>query len=223
MKLRENNDANPLQIRNFAANVRIVERADGDDATRTLAGVGMQYGDVYENMWGEFEQMRAGCFTESLKSNTFICWSHEMENLLGSTNAKTARIEDSAKELAVECDVPDTQCGNDTYTLVERGDVEGMSVAFWLQEYEIKRTKGELDQFIITKADLVEVSFVPNPAYKATSASVLRATPNLRSPFFQTEADSSLVVVRVPDHERNILSVHEANIRERFNRLRLRH
>ena len=168
-----------LQFRNFVARTKIRESDNDDD--KVLEGVGMVYGSTYENWWGELESMKAGCFTESLEETTFILWSHKMENLLGNTTAETATITDDKTELAVECQIPNTQCGKDTYELVKRGDVEGMSVGFWLEEYEIKHHKGKPDEFIITKADLVEVSFVANPAYKSTSA-VARSI-ELGSPF----------------------------------------
>lgn len=63
-------------------------------------------------------------------------------------------------------DLPPTQLGEDTYQLVKRGDLRGMSFGFSIlkDEWNAAYTEREL-----LAVDLHEVSVVAFPAYRQTS------------------------------------------------------
>jgi HK97 family phage prohead protease len=78
------------------------------------------------------ERIAPGAFTRTLKSKNDIraYVNHDDTMLLGSTRAKTLRIEDRAEGGYVEIDLPDTTAGRDIRALVARGDITGMSFGF---------------------------------------------------------------------------------------------
>lgn len=84
------------------------------------------------------------------------------------------RLFDGAKELRFEVDLPDTAVGNDAWTLVQRGDVDGVSFGMrvikdkWSSE---KRDDGKLYRRTILSAELYEISPVAFPAYPANEVS----------------------------------------------------
>jgi HK97 family phage prohead protease len=101
--------------------------------------------------------------------------NHNDEMLLGSTRAKTLRIEDRADGGYVEIDLPDTTAGRDIRTLVARGDIQGMSFRFSTVR---DKWSDEGTERTLLAAKLHEVSVVTGvPAYPQTTASVRKWMP----------------------------------------------
>jgi phage head maturation protease len=81
--------------------------------------------------------------------------------------------------LAVEIDPPDTQAGRDVVTLVERGDLNQMSFAFWTKRDNWLDT-GEMILRELHEVDINDgdVAVVTYPAYPSTSVG-MRSLMNL--------------------------------------------
>jgi HK97 family phage prohead protease len=121
---------------------------------------------------GFTERIAPGTFTRSLKSRADIraYVNHNDELLLGSTRAKTLRIEDRSDGGWVEIDLPDTTWGRDIRTLTERGDITGMSFGFSTVK---DNWSDDGSERTLLEAKIWEVSVVTSvPAYPATTASV---------------------------------------------------
>jgi len=146
-------------------------RSEGDGMTFT--GYAIRYNSRSEDM-GFREIILPGAVSKSLKSRNEIkaFVNHNTDNVIGSTRAGTLRLDDEAKGLRTEIDLPDTTYGRDLSISVKRGDVSGMSFGFsvpqggdvWSDDFRLRT---------ISELRLHEVSPVTGfPAYRATSAAV---------------------------------------------------
>ncbi|NKW09827.1 HK97 family phage prohead protease [Ochrobactrum tritici] len=148
----------------------VERRADGDKFT--LVGYAAVFGEVAD-IGGYFGEVIArGAFTETLKTaDVRAYFDHDSGRILGRSSAGTLRLREDDKGLAVEIDLPDTSDGRDVRTLVERGDVSGMSFSF----SAVKQTWDEATDpptRTIQELKLYEVSVVSDPAYEGTSVAL---------------------------------------------------
>lgn len=161
--------------------LRAAESGDG----MTFSGFAARY-DVPSLPLPFVERIAPGAFAKTLRSRNDIRMyvNHDDRMVLGSSRAKTLRLEDRAEGLFVEADLPETSYGRDLSTLIARGDVRTMSFGFstvkdaW-NDAGTERTLREVR--------LHEVSVVTGvAAYPQTSASVR----NLRLIAKRTETDA---------------------------------
>jgi uncharacterized protein len=170
-------DMGNVEYRNFDAEVTEIRQAENGDGM-TFGGYAWKYDSPSLPLGHGFtERIAQGAFTRSLKSRVDIraYVNHNDELLLGSTRAKTLRIEDRADGGWVEIDLPDTTWGRDVRVLTERGDIQGMSFGF-----STVRDKWSDDgaERTLVAAKLHEVSVVTGvPAYPATTAGVRKLMP----------------------------------------------
>jgi len=146
-------------------------------ATETGNGTAVGYAAVFNqdaDIGGWFtERIAPGAFTETLASGADVLafFDHDSGRILGRASAKTLRLSQDAKGLAVEIDLPPTSDGGDVSALLQRGDLAGMSFGFQV-------TKQEWDETVdpplrtITGIELFEVSIVSMPAYSGTSVAL---------------------------------------------------
>ena len=159
-----------IEFRTFDASVTEIRALDEGDGM-TFGGYAWKY-DSPSLPLPFTERIAPGAFTRSLKSRVDIraYVNHNDELLLGSTRAKTLRIDDRAEGGWVEIDLPDTTWGRDIRTLVQRGDITGMSFGFATVKDKWSDDGAERT---LVEAKLFEVSVVTGvPAYPATTASV---------------------------------------------------
>jgi uncharacterized protein len=122
------------------------------------------------------ESIRPGAFSRAIReSDDCVClFNHSDMHVLGRTGAGTLRLKQDDCGLFYECDIPDTQAGRDTYTSIERGDINGCSFAFMVgdgdQEWEMDGD-GTPCRSIRNVSTLIDVSPVTHPAYPSTSVS----------------------------------------------------
>lgn len=124
--------------------------------------------EIGDGGWKFIEVISPGAFSESVGGDVFALYSHEWERVIGRTKNGTLRLKEDDKGLAVEIDLPDTNDGRDLATLVERGDITGMSFGFTVTKQEWDET-GPVPVRTILAVDLYEVSAVALPAYEDTS------------------------------------------------------
>jgi len=138
------------------------------DGKRTLAGYAAVWNS--DTTIGDYfvERIAPNAFTKALKGDILALYDHDMGRVLGRTRSGTLRLSEDSRGLKVEIDVPDTSDGNDLWTLVERGDINGMSFSFRATKQEWDDT-GDLPQRTVIEAELYEVTATANPAYPDTS------------------------------------------------------
>lgn len=99
--------------------------------------------------------------------------NHDPSQLLGRTASGTLRLSSDEHGLRFELDLPDTSLGRDVRTLVQRGDIRGMS--FTAAVGTVVRSKGGVVHTAFKR--LVDVSPVTNPAYEGTSLMARNVDP----------------------------------------------
>jgi HK97 family phage prohead protease len=159
-----------VEFRTFEAEVTEIRAMDNGNGM-TFGGYAWRY-NAPSLPLPFTERIAPGAFTRTLKSKNDIraYVNHDDTLLLGSTRAKTLRIEDRAEGGWVEIDLPDTTAGRDIRTLVERKDITGMSFGF-----STVKDSWSVDgnERTLNEVRLHEVSVVTGvPAYPQTTASV---------------------------------------------------
>ena len=137
---------------------------------RTIGGYAAKFNKPSRNLGGFVEQIDPAAFRKSRGDGwpeVMARYNHEV--LLGTTAARTLRLELDDTGLTYEVDVPQTRA--DVYELIQRGDVHKSSFAF--------RTMPEGDEWGLTEENfplrtlhavqLVDVAPVDQPAYVDTT------------------------------------------------------
>jgi HK97 family phage prohead protease len=146
-----------------------VQHRAAEDGKVTVAGYAAVFGESAD-IGGYFREIIAkGAFAPSIAENDVRAYfDHDRGRVLGRTSAGTLRLKEDDKGLYVEIDLPDTSDGRDVRTLIERGDISGMSFGFIVLKQEWDETV-EPPKRTIMEVDLREVSIVSEPAYEGTS------------------------------------------------------
>lgn len=138
-----------------------------EDERRTLVGYAAVFNsDTSIGGWWT-ERIAPGAFSEAVNGDVRALVDHDMGRVIGRTKSGTLRLNEDVKGLHIEVDVPNTTDGNDLWTLVERGDISGMSFGFRVTHDEWDES-GETPIRTIHKVELFEVSAVAWPAYDDT-------------------------------------------------------
>lgn len=142
-----------------------------DSEKKTLRGYAALFNS--DTTIGDYfiETIAPGAFDKAANGDVRALVDHDPGRVIGRTKSGTLRLAVDAKGLAVEIDVPDTTDGRDLWTLVERGDISGMSFGFRVTKQEWDET-GDLPKRTILEVELYEVSAVAFPAYDDTSIAV---------------------------------------------------
>lgn len=128
------------------------------------------------------EVVRPGAFTRSLRQPGAIMalYDHERRSVLGRVSAGTLRLQEDAKGLSFELDLPSTSVGNDLAVLVQRGDITGCSFGFIVpSDGDAWTTRGDKPVRELRDVSLHEITVTPTPAYADTTVA-MRSMPNVR-------------------------------------------
>ena len=120
------------------------------------------------------EQIHPRAFDEALSrpDDVRALFNHDPNILLGRTTSGTLKLSTNAKGLQYEIDLPNTTAARDLHALVMRGDINGSSFGFRVDDdVWTKGAAGELPLRTVTRASLVDVSPVSFPAYTSTTVS----------------------------------------------------
>jgi HK97 family phage prohead protease len=144
---------------------------------RKLAGYAAVFGQE-TRVAGFVEVIRPGAFRASLDGRDILALvDHDSTRLLARTKSGTLRLQEDAKGLRFELDVPDTGEGRDLLTLAERGDLGGMSFGFTVPKGGESWNGQNRELRAVT---LHEISVVHSwPAYEGTSVEPRAKTPRL--------------------------------------------
>ena len=157
------------------------------DDGRHIEGYALVFNKRSEEMGGFVEVIARGAIQEPL-GDVVATFNHDMSNLLGRTESRTLALKIDNTGLHYSIDVPDTQAGRDTLTLVRRGDVSGSSFTFdVLPDGDTWTTdaKGETLR-TLKQIKVYEVGPVAFPAYRDTTV-LARATEQRARDFAQAD------------------------------------
>ena len=165
-------------------------RAKKNGDKRNITGYAARYNVLSGDLGGFRERIASGAFKRILAANPdVVClFNHSDNAVLGRTIAVTLRLSEDSRGLKFECDLPDTTAGRDTYESVQRGDLNGCSFAFMVDDSRmcdykeeeiddeedgirgmVKRATRAIIRTIRDFANLIDVSVVTHPAYPQTS------------------------------------------------------
>ncbi|MFF4424157.1 HK97 family phage prohead protease [Streptomyces sp. NPDC001549] len=154
-------------------------RAEGESVT--MRGYAYRFNELSLNLGGFRERIMPGAGADSLRSNDVIAtFNHDNNNALGRMSSGTLRTGEDAEGGWYEIDLPNTTAGRDVAELLKRGDVQGSSFTFRVNDGG-QRVHDELDEESglpireITNMDVVELGPVLNPAYPTTDAGLSRS------------------------------------------------
>lgn len=139
-----------------------------EDDKRTLVGYAAVFNSPADIGGWWIEEIAPGAFADALGADVRALVDHDPGRVIGRTKSGTLRLSEDSKGLRVEVDVPDTTDGNDLWTLVERGDISGMSFGFRVTKQEWDETQ-DPPRRTIQAIELFEVSAVAFPAYDDTT------------------------------------------------------
>jgi HK97 family phage prohead protease len=181
-----------------------VREGEGQEESRTVVGTPIVFGVRSVNLtpWSRYrevyEVMEPGCISDELlrESDVILNLNHNSSvlNVLGrcKNGEGTLTLTKSQRNISCECDLPNTNAGNDSLELIKRGDITGMSFAFeddWedsengvsYERIEERNEKGKEVWLRHVKKviGLYDVSIVTHPAYEQTSVGTREASDEI--------------------------------------------
>lgn len=156
-----------LELRTF----KLELRAEAD--TRTISGHAAVFNSLSESFGGWFrEEIQPGAFRDSLAGgeNVFMFWNHNSDIPLASTVARNLTLSEDDKGLAFRARLGTDTWSEFAFAKVQDGTVRSMSFGFQPVDTEWV-TKNSEEVRILKRVNLLEVSPVMFPAYKAASVS----------------------------------------------------
>jgi HK97 family phage prohead protease len=164
--------------RRFTVN-RVNIRARGDKQLRSIGGYAALFNSLSQNLGGFVEEVTPTFFNRSASRNwpdVMARYNHDDNMLLGTSGSGTLRLWTDDTGLMYEVDPPSHR--GDIVELVERGDVQKSSFAFYADEVEWTVTDQNFPLRKLLSGRLVDVAPVNTPAYADTSVG-LRADARL--------------------------------------------
>lgn len=161
-----------------------IRAAEGDSPAERFVGYAAMFNErtAIGNplKWGFYEEIAPGAFARSVNGgDQRMLIDHDSLYVVSRVSARTLRLAEDAKGLAVEADLdPNLSYVNDLKANIRNGNITGMSFGFyvnrdeWLEE-EVETSDGQtasVEVRILREVTLVEVSAVTFPAYEQTQA-----------------------------------------------------
>lgn len=141
------------------------------------------YAAVWDTPWNEtltattgyVEKVAHGAFREALASgdNIPLLLEHDGHKLLATTQSGNLRLKEDTYGLRVDAKLPGNYLGEYARSLVESGDLAGMSYGIALdpkRDSTLTRERGVWTRTITGVKRLLDVSLTWQPAYTSTTA-----------------------------------------------------
>jgi HK97 family phage prohead protease len=131
--------------------------------------------------YGFSERFAKGAFSKTISDGADVryLFNHNPDHILARTKSGTLSISENANGLNVDATLAPTTVGRDLAILMERGDVNQMSVGMQVLQDKWEEVSGSdgnvYEQRTITEAKLFDVSAVTYPAYEETDAGLRSA------------------------------------------------
>lgn len=156
-----------------------IELRTADNGPGTLVGYAAVFNSPTEI--GEYfvEEIAPGAFADTIKGDVRCLFNHSSNFVLGRSKSGTLRLDEDAKGLRFEVDLPDTHTGRDLAKSVTRGDISGCSFNFRAVKQTWDDTKDPPHR-LLQKLEISEISVVTFPAYPDTEVG-LRSLEEMRN------------------------------------------
>ena len=123
-----------VERRVFLVDAELRAASDG----KTITGYAARYNTLSQPLPGKGgtfrERIAPGAFRSAVNSGQDVTMlvQHDSNKLLGRTASGTLKLKEDDKGLQFRCEMPDTQLGRDTHTMIKRGDLNACSFGFML-------------------------------------------------------------------------------------------
>lgn len=148
---------------------------------RTVFGYAARFSVLSRNLGGPrdpwYEEILPGAFPPLERQDVRALFNHDKNGVLArSKNGKgTLRLSIDGIGLRYEFTAPETTLGNDLLESLKRGDIDGASFAFTVQDDRWTKRDGKRIRQIVKIAELHDISVVTEGAYDAASAAARHA------------------------------------------------
>lgn len=147
-----------------------------DTRGRTVTGYAAVYNTTSEDLGGYREVIAPGAFADVLDADVRALLNHDANEVLGRTKSGTLRLFDEQRGLRFELDLPDSPLGENMRSAVQRGDVDGASFRFVVDEGGEEWSPDGETRTITRVKELLDASLATYPSYPAASVE-LRSRP----------------------------------------------
>lgn len=140
---------------------------------RTIGGYAAMFDRMSQNLGGFKERLAPGVFNYSRSQGwptVLARYNHDDNMLLGTTGARTLRLDIDDAGLVYDVDVPAARA--DVYELTDRGDVRQSSFAFITDQDEWDTDDTGYPRRTLLSVRLIDVAPVNTPAYLDTSVGI---------------------------------------------------
>jgi len=172
--------------------------------SRTIGGYASVFNKRSDDLGGFYEVVGESAFNQSRGRGfpgVVALYNHDQNMLLGTTAARTLRIDTDEHGLIYEVDLPSARA--DLHELVQRGDVSKSSFAFRVvgddgDEWEMD-DKGQVRR-TLHNVQLFDVSAVNTPAYPDATVGARSQETAFRSLAAHISADPADVLAAASEH-----------------------
>lgn len=166
-------------IRSVKLQVRDTQTAN--DGSHVISGTAVVFDQPSEAM-PFIEYVSPLAFKNVDFSQVQLLYNHDFSSILARVDAGTLEITVDTKGLNFTATLPDTQLGNDTFTNIQNGNLQGLSFGFTIADDSWGLDKDGNEVHIISQIDqLFELSLTPIPAYQETSVKIERSLKQFRN------------------------------------------
>lgn len=144
-----------------------------DDEPRTIEG----FGSIFDNVDSYGDVVVKGAFVKSIKKRKpKMLWQHKSDMPIGTWDV----VKETQEGLYLKGRIFDTQMGNDAYTLLKGGAIDGLSIGYTTKQYEID-SKANIRKLI--EVELFETSLVTFPANEKATITSVKSLPETEREF----------------------------------------
>jgi HK97 family phage prohead protease len=166
--------------------MRVASLVDAEVKGRMFRG----YAAVFDAPWsddlvkkfGYVEKVARGAFRKALqkKDNVPLLLGHDRNMVLGTTRSGNVKLTEEPRGLLTEAKLPDNHLGEYTRSMIESGDLGGMSYGISLDpardiHRSVDRSIGLPVQIVKQARKILDVSITWEPSYEATDGVQLRS------------------------------------------------
>lgn len=161
--------------------LRVKDTQTANDGSHVISGTAVVFDQPSEAM-PFIEYVSPLAFKNVDFSSVQLLYNHNFSSILARVDAGTLELSVSSKGLNFTATLPDTQLGNDTFTNIQNGNLQGLSFGFTIADDSWGLDKDGNEVHTINQIDqLFELSLTPIPAYTETSVKIERSLKQFRN------------------------------------------
>lgn len=184
-------------VRSVQLQVRDTQTAN--DGSHVISGTAVVFDQPSEAM-PFIEYVSPLAFKNVDFSHVQLLYNHDFSSILARVDAGTLELSVSSKGLNFTATLPDTQLGNDTFTNIQNGNLQGLSFGFTIADDSWGLDNDGNEVHTINQIDqLFELSLTPIPAYPKTSVKIERSLKQFRNEEKENMAKDTTNTATEPD------------------------